>query len=95
MDNSKIIAEAAISAGIFTEADVMAYTAAGMQLPLHTFQAWAEQGLIVQKGQHARMVAKIWKPTVKKNKETGQEEQGWILTPAYFFTSDQVAPATT
>ena len=60
--------------------------------PIHTYAAWKSLGYQVQKGQKAIASFKIWKRTVKEDKETGEKESNMFMTKAYFFTMAQVAP---
>lgn len=59
---------------------------------IHTYAAWKALGYQVQKGQKAVASFRIWKHTVKEDKETGDKENRMFMTKAFFFTSAQVAP---
>lgn len=59
---------------------------------IHTYAAWKALGYQVERGQKAIASFKIWKHTVKENKETGKNEKKMFLTKAFFFKASQVSP---
>lgn len=51
-----------------------------------TFQGWKEIGYVVRKGQKSILTGVSWKPTEKKNRETGETEEtggGRLLAKGY------------
>lgn len=51
-----------------------------------TFQGWKEIGYVVRKGQKSILTGVSWKPTEKKNQETGETEEtgrGRLLAKGY------------
>ena len=62
--------------------------------PIHTYNAWKEMGLQVQKGEKAVAQFVIRKhKNGKVDEETGVEEKGkMFMKKASFFTAAQVAP---
>lgn len=57
---------------------------------LFTFQEWKKRGYSVIKGEKAFISTSLWKPVVKKDKETGKTERIMIMTKASLFTAEQV-----
>ena len=57
---------------------------------LFTFQEWKKRGYSVIKGQKAFISTNLWKPVMKKDKESGTEKRIMIMTKASLFTADQV-----
>jgi hypothetical protein len=57
---------------------------------LFTFQEWKKRGYSVIKGQKAFISTNLWKPVVKKDKESGKEEKIMIMTKASLFSIEQV-----
>lgn len=86
MTNEKIIYNTAINAGIFTKAEATAILAAGQRLPLHTYSEWKRMGYQVKEGEHAAVVAWLWK--WKEGKKTGEIKE----VPGLFTENGQ--PAT-
>ena len=59
--------------------------------PIHTYNGWKELGYQVKKGEHAKASFPIWKCSVQKNPETGEEVAGKCYQRnAFWFTFDQV-----
>ena len=78
MNNVQIIEKAAKNANI-TE-------------PINTYAHWRELGYQVKKGSKCLIKIPIWKCVVKKNKETGENEQSMFMKTAAFFGASQVEP---
>ncbi len=77
MSNDQIIAEAAISAGLYTEEQVQALYEAGKQLPLHTYAVWVEMGYVPRQGERGLKV-KLWKHRGRKSSATSEQSEGEI-----------------
>jgi len=60
---------------------------------LHTYSVWKDMGYQVRKGEHAVAKIMIWKYTVKKDKETDEEESQMFMKRANFFSQSQVDKA--
>ena len=73
---------------VFNEAMMRGFEYTGENL--FTFQEWKKRGYSVIKGQKAFISTNLWKPVVKKDKETGKTENIMIMTKASLFTSEQV-----
>ena len=56
MTNEKIIFDAAVASGIFTEAEAMGYIVSGRRLPLHTYSEWRRMGYQVKQGEPLLMI---------------------------------------
>lgn len=74
MTNEKIIFDAAVSSGIFTEAEATAIIASGRRLPLHTYSEWRRMGYQVRQGEHAALVVNLWR--FAKNKPVDDQQDG-------------------
>lgn len=59
---------------------------------LFTFAEWQDRGMKVKKGQHAIITTKLWKPIVKTDKKTGEQDSHFILCKASLFSIEQVEP---
>jgi hypothetical protein len=59
---------------------------------LFTFKEWLNRGMIVQKGEKAFIKTKLWQKTIKKDKETGEIKNYFVLVNANLFTENQVKP---
>ena len=70
MTNTEIIFKAAISTGIYTEAEATAIMEQFGELPIHTFAEWKKAGFSVKRGEHAALVCDLWKYTSKPGKST-------------------------
>lgn len=95
MTNEKIIFDAAVASGIFTEADAMGYIASGRRLPLHTYQEWRRMGYQVKQGEHAALVVNLWRFAKNKpadDQQDGEEVAGEhaYMTKAHLFAFAQV-----
>ena len=95
MTNYEIIASAAITAGIFTRDEVIAFHERGQSIPLHTFAEWKSRGYIVKRGERAAMKCRIWKHRAAQERTEDNGEvvtipERWIMVDAYFFKREQV-----
>jgi hypothetical protein len=81
MNNRKIIEEAAVTAGIFTEEQIEAYQKEG-DLPLKTYIQWKNLGYTVRKGEEAKVTTYVWQYSQKLNR--------YIKVKSKFFTKSQV-----
>lgn len=92
MTNEQIIADAAISAGIYTSEEIEVMIKSGKEIPLHTLKGWDIRGRKIKVGEHG-IETKLWK---KKSKKDGQEDDSEVtdkdfyLAKAFLFTKDQV-----
>lgn len=97
MTNFKIITDAAIENGLYTEEEAVQIIEARGALPLHTFAEWKRLGFSVKKGARAKLTCFIWRFNNKKGTlpmEDGNDievdESHFYKTKAFFFTADQV-----
>lgn len=104
MTNSQIIVTEALSSGLFTEEEVQKYAEKGMEIPLHSFAKWKALGFRVKKGEHARIVTRLWK-FKDKSKESdesdtanmdvdGEGNDSYYKAKTYLFTLEQVELAS-
>lgn len=102
MTNEEIIADVAISEGLYTEEEVNEMLEEGRELPLHTLQGWSARGkrigktIKIKKGEHG-IETRLWKKKEKKVKDEAEsvDEQDLLnrkfyLAKAYLFTKDQI-----
>ena len=94
MTNLEIIASEAILNNLYTKEEVESIMSEGYVLPIHTFAVWKSMGYVVKKGEHAKIVTKLWKMTNKKEVDEDTDEvknkQHMYLVKSYLFTKDQV-----
>lgn len=99
MSNQEIIIGEIISNGIYTQEEVEAFLAKGIEPPVHTYQRWKELGYRVRAGSRAKIKTRLWKHKTDKNKDSAETDKnevevadnsGFFLAPAYLFTLDQV-----
>ena len=57
---------------------------------IHTFQKWKSLGYSVKRGEKACASFMVWKHTVKKDKESGEESASMFMKKAHFFSTSQV-----
>lgn len=57
---------------------------------IHTFAKWRELGYSVKRGEKACTSFMVWKHTVKKDKESGEESAAMFMKKAHFFSTSQV-----
>lgn len=69
MTNTKIIKDAAVAAGLYTEAEAADLICKLGALPIHTFAEWKRLGYSVKKGEKACLHLYLWKYTTKPNKD--------------------------
>ena len=95
MTNEKIIFDAAVASGIFTEAEAMGYIASGRRLPLHAYQEWRRMGYQVKQGERAALTVVLWKYRSETVEINGQEVESGdcYRTTAHLFTAAQVKKA--
>ncbi len=93
MTNEQIIADVAISAGLYTEKEIVELIEAGKEIPLHTFKGWTARGPYkIKAGEHG-IETRLWKKKNKKKDDKGEEVEpktDFYLAKAYLFSSDQV-----
>ena len=102
MNNTDIIYNEAIRAGIYTKAEADAIMLTRGALPIHTFQEWKNAGYSVKKGEHAAIRCDLWKYTSKPSKKDREKAAGmteeeaaakfghYYMAAAYLFTHEQV-----
>ncbi len=94
MTNLEIIASEAILNNLYTKEEVESIMSEGYVLPIHTFAVWKSMGYVVKKGEHAKLVTKLWKMPTKKEIDEDTDEvnnkQHMYLVKSYLFTEDQV-----
>lgn len=100
MTNLQIVVIEAITNEVFTEDECVEYLVTTGALPLYTVKRWNKSGFRVKKGEHAKIVTRLWKHNEAKKKtdengnttlELPDREYGFIT--ARLFTPDQVEPA--
>ncbi len=92
MTNAQIIADVAITMGIYTENQIEEFIKAGREIPLHTYQGWASRGNYkVKKGEHG-VETRLWRRKVKTDKIKDNEEPvlEYYLAKAFLFSERQV-----
>lgn len=95
MTNEQIIADVAISSGIYTEEEINTFIENGVEIPLHTFKGWTSRGNFrIKAGEHG-IETKLWKRRKKtdNDKVDGNEESNkgdFYLAKAFLFTENQV-----
>ncbi|SNU06672.1 hypothetical protein SAMN06297422_10721 [Lachnospiraceae bacterium] len=96
MTNEQIIADVAVTSGLFTEAEIVDFIESGREIPLHTFQGWAARGNYrIKAGEHG-IETRLWKkrkpnnPEKNSHDEKQEDDKGFYLTKAYLFSADQV-----
>ena len=101
MNNVQIVFNEAIAEGIFSEDEAIAYMKVYGVLPLFTFKVWKDRGKVVRKGEHARLVVRLWKRKTGKSSvaadddtQDNENRDGYFLKTCYLFTADQVEPLT-
>ena len=94
MTNLEIIESEAILHKLYTKEEVESIMSEGYVLPIHTFAIWKSMGYVVKKGEHAKLVTRLWKMTNKKEVDEDTDEvknkQHMYLVKSYLFTKDQV-----
>lgn len=102
MTNFQIIFNEAVANGLYTEAEAISLIQEHGGLPLHTFAEWKRHGLLVKKGEHAKLTCYIWRMKnktgtlpMKDGDDVEIDENHWYKTKAFFFTRDQVEKAET
>ena len=101
MTNSQIIISEAIANGIYTKEEVEAILESGHMIPVHTFTTWKSAGYSVKKGEHAKIVTRLWKFSTKKAGSAEADEDGeadnshYYLAKAFLFTAEQVEKIAT
>lgn len=99
MTNNNIIYNAAITAKLYTQAELDNLMQTTGDLPLHTYQEWRHIGLNVKAGEKAAITTMLWRHT-SASKTHGDdalsqaaEDQGdnhYYLAKAHLFTAAQV-----
>lgn len=101
--NGPAVLAAAMSAEKVTADEVLNYLQRGTLPPVHTFDAWKDQGRTVRKGEKAAFAAYIWKYTRDGKKDADAETEtdaetipagpDFIRKKAYFFRIEQTETA--
>lgn len=93
MTNEQIIADVAISAGIYTAEEIEAFIEEGKEIPLHTFKGWLSRGNYrVKAGEHG-IETRLWKKKERKKSDSENEEddkRNFYLAKAFLFSENQV-----
>lgn len=90
MTNEKIIADAAVSAGLYTEEEVSEMINSGKEIPLHTLSGWSSRGKYkIKAGEHG-IETRLWKKKIVSSGEKGNSNKGFYLAKAYLFTESQI-----
>ena len=103
MTNIKLVFDAAVAAGIYTEEEAVDLLRRYGCLPLFTFAVWKKAGKAVKKGEHARLVVRIWQMKNGKNGKAAAEidpddlteeerASSFYLKTCYLFDATQVEP---
>ena len=95
MTNEELIAQVAISAGIYTVEEIEGFLSEGKEIPLHTLKGWESRGYKVKSGEHG-LETKLWKK--KKNhvdddtdaELSEMQNKAFYLTKAFLFSADQI-----
>ena len=93
MTNEQIIADAAISAGLYTADEIERFRKDGKVIPIHTLKGWTSRGNYkIKKGEKGLHV-RLWKKKDKSgagDEKSVESNKGFYLTKAVLFTEDQV-----
>lgn len=91
MTNEQIIADVAISRGIYTGEEIASFVNAGKDIPLHTFKGWTARGNYrIKPGEHG-IETRLWKKKKKKDEDNEElTDRDFYLAKAFLFTKDQV-----
>ena len=81
MTNEQIIADAAVSAGLYTLEEIKEFIDAGKEIPLHTVSGWSARGNYKVKTGESGIETKLWKKS---------KDEGFYLSKAYLFSENQV-----
>ena len=93
MTNLEIIINEALKHEIYTEEEIEEKIENDEDLKIHTFAIWKAKGYKVKKGEHARIVTRLWKYKKGNKKEHSPEEEEeakMYLCKAFLFTEEQV-----
>lgn len=93
MTNLEIIINEAVLNKIYTEEEIMEIMETTGDLKINTFATWKAKGYKVKKGEHARIVTRLWKHKSRKEVTEDNEEitlNNMYLVKAFLFTADQV-----
>lgn len=100
--NGPAVLAAAMSAEKVTAEEVLEYLQRGTLPPVHTFDAWKDQGRTVRRGEKAAFSTYVWKYTRDGKKDADPEKEpadpekagpDFIRKKAYFFRIEQTEPA--
>ena len=81
MTNEQIIADAAVSAGLYTSEEIKEFIDDGKDIPLHTVSGWSARGEYrIKPGEHG-IETRLWKK---------RKDEGFYLSKAYLFSENQV-----
>lgn len=93
MTNLEIIINEALAHEIYTPEQIEEIMVTTGNIKIHTFAVWKALGYKVKKGEHARIVTKLWKCKHKKETtedDTEVEYRNMYLVKSFLFTEDQV-----
>ena len=82
MTNAELIAQMAISAGIYTVEEIEEFIEEGKEIPLHTLKGWDSRGYKVKPGEHG-LETRLWKKRKKQIEGDENPEQSEISEKAW------------
>lgn len=102
MTNMQLIYSAAIAEGLYSEEEAAELLVRFGRLPLFTFKVWRQMGQSVKKGEHAKLVVRLWQRKNKKKagdadaeaEADGDRSNDYYLKTCYLFTPEQVEKLT-
>ncbi len=93
MTNEELIAQVAISSGIYTVEEIEAFIEEGREIPLHTLKGWDSRGYKVKPGEHG-LETRLWKKKQIEDDVSSEQseisETAFYLTKAFLFSLEQV-----
>ncbi|MCD8324499.1 MAG: hypothetical protein LUC32_06075 [Clostridiales bacterium] len=69
MSNQEIIKQAAINAGVITEAQASEFATAGKEIPFHSYKGWKARGFKVKEGEEPTATVTLWQRSRNGNPE--------------------------
>lgn len=98
MNNTTIIARAAIDAGIYTQEQIEQMIQKFGCLTIMTYSEWKRCGYFVKKGEKAKLKAALWiykegsknEEAIENEEEMSSENGGYHHKWSHLFTMDQV-----
>lgn len=90
MTNEQRIADAAVSAGLYTEEEVSEMINSGKEIPLHTLSGWSSRGNYkIKEGEHG-IETRLWKKKKGNIDDKNEVNKGFYLAKAFLFTENQI-----